>query len=164
MIVIEDNFLSDLEHIKKEASGVKLYSPLETDYWQGFRSRDLEDQYPDLYNMCLNTFHEKFSFLGLEKYKPCIYLHARADSTVHVHVDKSAVYSGIVFFDGQDLDLWSGTGMFTQVGQDFHLDTLIGYKENRAIVFNADILHSCMKPMAKNKDLRYTFQVFFYEK
>ena len=65
----------------------------------------------------------------------------------------------LVYLKG-NLLLNSGTGFYNKVGDEFVLNTHVGFKENRAIIFDSKIYH-CSLQFNENTDLRYVMANFF---
>ena len=68
----------------------------------------------------------------------------------------------LVYLKGKHL-LNSGTGFYDSVGDEFVLNTHVGFKENRAIIFDSKIHHTSLQ---FNKDCgsRYVMANFFNKK
>ena len=65
----------------------------------------------------------------------------------------------LVYLKGNHL-LNSGTGFYNKVGNEFVLNTHVGFKENRAIIFDSKIRH-CSLQFNENTDSRFVMANFF---
>ena len=70
------------------------------------------------------------------------------------HVDKQGKYQVLIYLMGDDT-VNNGTGFYKQNGNDFILDTHIGFRPNRAILFTKDNYHAPLL-WAGNSSMRYS--------
>jgi hypothetical protein len=65
-------------------------------------------------------------------------------------------YNFILYLKGKEI-LYNGTGFF----DDKQLNTLVGFKHNRALFFNGrDVLHSDLQAFGESS-FRYTINIFY---
>jgi len=76
------------------------------------------------------------------------------------HEDDSE-YNCLIYILGDKL-INNGTGFYEKLNNKYHLNTHIGFKENRAIFFNSKIGHSSLQ-FAGNSTPRYVMANFCYD-
>lgn len=163
MILIEDNFFSDIEQIKKKIDDVLYTESDGTTGWQGMRSDELSESQPELYEMLVTTIEKKFG-VNRNSYKKIEFgFHYRKDSTVNIHQDESD-HNCLIFLKG-DLSIWNGTGFYEKTSEAEILSLSIGFKENRAIFFDPKIPHSSLTGLnPEMSSARWTLNTFMYKK
>ena len=165
-IIIKDNFFNEnvLEKIKQDFSKLKFIN----------RSNlDDDNPYQKIYfNVVLNNEHfaVKEVYKNLEKYFKNIKNLGKSQhyyflSTKHTeatpHMD-SCYINCLVYLKGNYL-INSGTGFYDKnedTGECI-LNTHVGFKENRAIIFDSTIYHASLQ-FNENCGTRYAMANFFY--
>jgi hypothetical protein len=163
MIFIVDNFLD-----KKDFNDLKAFSKSEkvkytTQFFHGSNEKVKETTYGLRYNfsldselgLCLSkTCFKKFNYkitnapeCGLDKRRLNMY---------QPHTDKILSKINLYLQIEGGTKLNHGLGFYTENNLDIH----IGFKENRAVLFNSDIIHS---PLVDEEVWRTTLTVFIKE-
>jgi hypothetical protein len=76
------------------------------------------------------------------------------------HKDKSA-YNCLIYLQGENL-INSGTGFYDLINNEHVLNCHIGFKENRAIIFDSKIYHTSLQ-FDDRSGKRYVMANFIYE-
>ena len=74
------------------------------------------------------------------------------------HCDDSYKLNCLVYLKGQPL-LNSGTGFYDKIGDNYELNSHIGFRENRAIIFDSTIYHTSLQ-FNKDSGVRYVMANF----
>ena len=77
------------------------------------------------------------------------------------HTDPNE-YNCLIYLQGEHF-LNSGTGFFDKIDNNYVLNSHIGFKENRAIIFDSKIYHSSLQ-FNENSGLRYVMVNFLWIK
>jgi len=77
------------------------------------------------------------------------------------HKDESTSYNCLIYLQGEHL-LNSGTGFYDLVNNEYVLNCHIGFKENRAIIFDSKIYHTSLQ-FDDRSGKRYVMANFIYE-
>lgn len=81
------------------------------------------------------------------------------------HIDArypgSEIYHNCLIYIKGEFLLNNGTGFYENINEKLHLNTHIGFKENRAIFFNGNIFHASLQWADKNSSFRYCMANFF---
>ena len=76
------------------------------------------------------------------------------------HPELDIDYNCLIYLKGEHL-LNNGTGFYENINNQLQLNTHIGFKENRAILFNGNIYHSPLQWADNNSSFRYCIANFF---
>ena len=76
------------------------------------------------------------------------------------HPELDIDYNCLIYVKGEFL-LNNGTGFYENINGELQLNTHIGFKENRAILFNGNIFHSPLQWADDNSSFRYCIANFF---
>jgi hypothetical protein len=68
----------------------------------------------------------------------------------------------LIYLKGDHL-INSGTGFYDKIGNNIVLNTHVGFKENRAIIFDSKIRHSSLQ-FSENSGTRYVMVNFLFKK
>jgi hypothetical protein len=99
--------------------------------------------------------------LGLTTYhKNSFYFFSGKDIEADPHNDESvAKLNCLVYLRGQPL-LNSGTGFYDKIGDSYELNSHIGFRENRAIIFDSKIYHTSLQFNKDSSGVRYVMANF----
>jgi|TARA_R100001460_G_scaffold85919_1_gene127244 hypothetical protein len=164
VIIVKDNFFSDLDEIKKILQKVPVYSNEDWErstnkkiYWQGNRSNDFGTSHKDIYDMIKKnievTFKKKFKINSM-----C--LHERKDERMNPHLDTDGHDTNCLIYISGVQGIQNGTGFYN----NDELSVSVGFMENRAILFPSNHLHSCLQAIySKKSSFRVTVNCFMEE-
>lgn len=167
-IIIKDNFFNEnvLKNIKQEISKLKFVNRFH-------KKNDENNTYQRIYfNVDLHTEHfaVKEVYKNLKKYFKNIKNLGRSQhhyflSTKHneatPHMDSCHI-NCLIYLKGNYL-INSGTGFYDKNEDtgEYILNTHVGFKENRAIIFDSSIYHTSLQ-FNENCGTRYAMANFFY--
>ena len=163
MIAIEDNFFKQEDYIKvlNCLNNIKKFVPKiynigkENSYNYGMFSRiTLEEKLGQLINdTCINKFKFKYTLF----YEDTGF-YVRKQGKTHEHFD-AGVKNLLIFLDGQE-KFFNGTIWINNKVEDRY-SIQVGYAKNRAINFDANILHTPMSvPEGEDYGLRKFIIIF----
>ena len=147
MIQIKDNFFSDINEIKESLQKIPVYSAKDWEAsfgekinWQGIRSRDFTLSHLELFDTIKNNIQDTFK----KKYEiNSMCLHERKDEKINPHIDLPINDTNcLIFITGKE-GFCNGTGFY----DNNELNVAVGFKENRALLFPSDHLHSCIQAL-----------------
>tara|TARA_R110000824_G_scaffold163078_1_gene338866 strand:- start:314 stop:820 length:507 start_codon:yes stop_codon:yes gene_type:complete len=93
----------------------------------------------------------------------CIYtMVANVEPTVHWDYSKECSHQVLIYIRG-DQDLHKGTGFYVKNGEDYQLNTHIGFRQNRAIFWDSRAHHSPLNFVAKNQTKRFSIVAQYKE-
>ena len=147
MIQIKDNFFSDINKIKESLQKIPVYSAKDWEAsfgekmkWQGTRSLDFKSSHSNLFDTIKKNIQDTFE----KKYIiNTMCLHERKDDKMNPHVDNiDSDTNCLIFVTGKE-GFCNGTGFYN----DKELSIAVGFKENRALLFPSNHLHSCMQAL-----------------
>ena len=149
--IIVDNFFDNFRLIENKFKEAKLYSLSEYnkkfkkekkfyESWPGKRSSPLIDYNPFLYNLILKEFFTKFR-IGQNRVICDATINLRLqkdDKHDWIHTDSGEGYTHTLMVYLSKTNLSSGTVLYDHNKQP---TTTIGFVQNRALLFNANIWH-----------------------
>lgn len=147
MIQIKDNFFVDINKIKESLQKVPIYNAKDWEtsfdtevYWQGNRSRDFKLSHSNLFDTIKKNIQDTFE----KQYKiNTMCMHERKDDKMNPHIDDDDSDTNcLIFITGKE-GFCNGTGFYN----DKELSIAAGFKENRALLFPSNYLHSCMQAL-----------------
>ena len=145
-IKIEDNFF-DKDTFNKIYSEVESheYSPPTTEmlkynggcYW--FQN-DISGS--DLQNYIIDKIQNKTN-LKIDTEKNCVskYIMSNAQDKARPHVDHAADLQCLIYIKGEEI-LNNGTLFLDKKQSSFNINTHVGFKQNRAVIFSSNNYHS----------------------
>ena len=80
----------------------------------------------------------------------------------HRDYDENCSHQILIYIRGKQ-ELHKGTGFYVRNGDDYELNTHIGFRENRAIFWDARAYHSPLTFAADDKNKRFSMKVHFKE-
>jgi hypothetical protein len=162
-LMIKDNFFNE-----------KIYNEILFDISQClFMNRDttVEKESQNIYQKIYFNYSLDFNHFAVKEMKNILknmglntksYDHNYMLSTKHVeatpHRDIPNDINCLIYLKGDQL-MNSGTGFYDKVNKDYILHSHIGFKENRAIIFDPKIYH-CSLQFEKNCGPRYVMANF----
>ena len=164
-IIVKDNFFktTTLNQIKNELSTTPFtnrFNDLKnTIYQKVYFHQEINSTH-----FAVKEMHENLKEFNLtydfEKTESSYWLSSKhKDPTPHNDVND---INCLVYLKGAHL-INSGTGFYDKIENDFVLNTHIGFKENRAIIFDSKIYHSSLQ-FNENSGLRYVMVNFLWIK
>jgi|21_taG_2_1085346.scaffolds.fasta_scaffold17686_4 hypothetical protein len=146
-IIVQDNFFSKkmLNKIKIDLTHQKFINRFKirnnTPYQKIYFNVDLKDTHPVVLEtkkilkkkFNLNCFNINSHYFLSTKHKEAT-----------PHADHANEYNCLIYLQGANL-LNSGTGFYDKINNTYHLNSHIGFKENRAIIFDSKIFHSSLQ-------------------
>ena len=164
-IIVKDNFfkLETLNSIKNELSNTHFtnrYHDLKnTIYQKVYFHQEINSTHFAVKEMHENLKEFNLTY-DLEKTESSYWLSSKhKDPTPHNDVND---INCLVYLKGAHL-INSGTGFYDKIKNDFVLNTHIGFKENRAIIFDSKIYHSSLQ-FNEDSGLRYVMVNFLWIK
>jgi hypothetical protein len=164
-IIVKDNFFDNniYKKIILNISKLKFYN----------RNTLLSEEHKNVYNktyfdvpLDFNHFAVKEVVKKLREDYPLDILsheHSYFLSTKHIgatiHNDGHCDVNCLIYLKGKNL-MNSGTGFYDRVGDTYNLNTHVGFKENRALIFDSKICHASTQ-FEKNCGSRYVMANFF---
>jgi hypothetical protein len=169
-IFIKDNFFTEkvLNHVKMELDNINYNPPPDESrkeqgtYW-------FDHELPilgDVQKIIIQNIKDYFNIV-VDKKKlkagSSLYILSNAKDHPRPHTDEpQGEFNCLIYIKGNK-SLVNGTGFYDKV-KDLHYDlnTNVGFKENRAIFFSSNNIHSSMQ-WQENSSWRHAIANFFYE-
>ena len=95
----------------------------------------------ELTDILINLINEK-SFFKIKKFSLLSYTLQSRTEEPFVHTDDSSGDSQILIYIDGPVDINKGTGFYVKQGNEFFLNTHVGFFKNRAVLFPTGIWHS----------------------
>ena len=95
----------------------------------------------ELTDILINLINEK-SFFKIKKFSLLSYTLQSRTEEPFVHTDEASGDSQILIYIDGPVDINKGTGFYVKQGNEFLLNTHIGFFKNRAVLFPTGIWHS----------------------
>jgi len=160
MLLSKNDFFSPpvLREIHKELSTLKFtnLTGMKDDPYKRYFSVALPEEHYAVAETIKNL-----NELGFTNYnvKNSFYFFSGKDREVtNPHNDVPYNLNCLVYLRGQPL-LNSGTGFYDKIGDNYELNSHIGFRENRAIIFDSKIYHTSLQ-FNKDSGVRYVMANF----
>ena len=147
-IIIQDNFFSKkiLDKIKIDLSHSKFSNRFNTYkntiYQKIYFNIELENKHPVVIETIKNL-KKKFN-LSCSTISSNYFLSTKHEQATP-HDDRPHEYNCLIYLKGNSL-VNNGTGFYDKISEDkYELNTHVGFKENRAIVFDSKIYHTSLQ-------------------
>ena len=147
-IIIQDNFFSKkiLDKIKIDLFNSKFYNRFNTHkntvYNKIYFNVELENKHPVVIETIKNL-KKKFN-LSCSTISSNYFLSTKHKQATP-HNDEYFEYNCLIYLKGNSL-VNNGTGFYDKISKDkYELNTHVGFKENRAIVFDSKIYHTSLQ-------------------
>jgi len=163
LIKILDNFFEDkdLKTVQDFALNRAYYTPMffddttEKTSENYYGDRFMLKNFPKLLNLFIKNSEDKFK-IKINNINDCSGIDLRNLDHFKPHHDKGLGKSNILIMVSGQSDVTNGTVFY---GKDGNLDLHIGFRENRAVMFPSEIIHS--QHASKTKGIRrYTSTLF----
>jgi len=161
-IIVQDNFFSKkiLDKIKIDLSHSKFSNRFNTfkntPYQKIYFQVQLENNHPAVLETIKNL-KKKFN-LSCPKIVSSYFLSTKHEqATPHNDLSK---YNCLIYLKGNHL-VNNGTGFYDKVNNKFLLNTHVGFKENRAIIFDSKIYHTSLQ-FNEGSGTRYCLANFIF--
>ena len=93
----------------------------------------------------------------------CMYtMVATVEPSVHWDYNKDCSHQVLIYIRGNQ-DLHKGTGFYVKNGKDYQLNTHIGFRQNRAIFWDARTYHSPLNFAAEDQSKRFSIVAQYKE-
>jgi hypothetical protein len=164
-IIIKDSFFEEKIFIKlKQIIDKKVYSPslaiLRNENNHPWFSAHPDKEIPDMVKeKCEKILNKKLEI------NFCVYsLVATVEALPHRDISPKCDYQTIIYIKG-NTNLHKGTGFYTlsETTKDHELNTHVGFKENRAIIWRSNAVHSPLNWASKEPSKRYSIICQFKE-
>jgi len=163
-LIVKDNFFDDetFKKIKEKVSSLpftnRYVSEKNSVYQQIYFQHILNKNDYEVNKLC-----EKLNYYGIkvDNINSQYFLSTKhKDPTPHT--DYKYNINCLVYIKGKSF-INSGTGFYDVINNEIQLNTHIGFKENRAIIFDSDLMH-CSLQFTENTLPRYVMANFINER
>lgn len=164
-IIIKDNFfkLKTLNAIKNQLSSVcwnNRYNKIKSTVY----NKIYFNQILDSNHFAVKEMNQKLKIFNIKydiKKTNSEYWLSTKHKNPTPHTDINYI-NCLIYLKGDHL-INSGTGFYDKIGNNIVLNTHVGFKENRAIIFDSKIRHSSLQ-FSENSGTRYVMVNFLFKK